>query len=57
MYIYKIIYVYKNKWIMILSKIQNSTAAAVEFRILNFAINLKMVSRKIQNSTAAAVDF
>ena len=35
---------------MVLSKIQTSTAAAVEVRILNFGIKLKMILGKIQNS-------
>ena len=38
-----------------LSKIQNPTAAAVEFLIL--VLNNKMVASEIQYSTAAAVDF
>ena len=35
---------------------QNSTAAAVDFRILSFGINLTMVAREIRSSTAAAVE-
>ena len=42
---------------MVARKIQNSTAAAVEFWTLIFGINFKMVARKIKKSTAAAVEF
>ena len=42
---------------MILSKIKNSTAAAVEFSFLNFGIQSITVASKIKNPTAVAVDF
>ena len=39
------------------TKIQNSTAAAVEFRILSFAKYQYLPNTKIQKSTATALEF